>query len=204
MSLPEATRAPNDRTLDRPRTSPGDGDLRRLEGAQARYLHRRPAPPVTRIVVLGAGFGGLELTTRLSDEFGTDVDVVLIDKTEDFVFGFSKLDVMFGRTGSEQVRHPYRDFIKPGVQFVQSTIRLIDPSARRVDTDAGVFDGDVLVVVLGADLQPEATPGLLEGGYDFSHRSRSLRASRRARRLRRRPGRRRRDLDAVQVPARAE
>jgi sulfide:quinone oxidoreductase len=122
---------------------------------------------VTRIVVLGAGFGGLELTTRLSDGFGTDVDLVLIDKTEDFVFGFSKLDVMFGRVGSEQVRHPYRDFIKPGVRFVQSRIRAIDPSAKRVDTDAGTFDADVLVVALGADLQPEATPGLLDGGHDF-------------------------------------
>ena len=50
-----------------------------------------------RVVVLGAGFGGLELTTRLSEEFGADVDVVLIDKSDDFVFGFSKLEVMFGR-----------------------------------------------------------------------------------------------------------
>jgi sulfide:quinone oxidoreductase len=120
-----------------------------------------------RIVVLGAGFGGLELTTRLSDAFGTDADVVLIDKTEEFVFGFSKLDVMFGHAQHEQVRHPYRDFVKPGVQFVQTTIRSIDPNAKRVETDAGTFDADVLVVALGADLHPEATPGLVEGGYDF-------------------------------------
>ena len=120
-----------------------------------------------RVVVLGAGFGGLELTTRLSEEFGADVDVVLIDKTDDFVFGFSKLEVMFGRARSEQVRHPYRDFVKPGVQFVQSTIRSIDPNAKRVETDAGTFDADILVVALGADLHPEATPGLLDGGYEF-------------------------------------
>jgi sulfide:quinone oxidoreductase len=120
-----------------------------------------------RVVVLGAGFGGLELTTRLSDEFGNDVDIVLIDKTPEFVFGFSKLDVMFGRTTSEQVRHPYRDIVKPGVQFVQATITSIDPNAKRVVTDAGTFDADVLVVALGADLHPEATPGLVEGGYDF-------------------------------------
>ena len=50
-----------------------------------------------RVVVLGAGFGGLELTTRLSEEFGDDVDVVLIDQDDEFVFGFSKLEVMFGR-----------------------------------------------------------------------------------------------------------
>ena len=51
-----------------------------------------------RVLVLGAGFGGLELTTRLSDELGDAVEVVLIDQAEAFVFGFSKLDVMFGRT----------------------------------------------------------------------------------------------------------
>src|SRR2546421_482063 len=120
-----------------------------------------------RVVVLGAGFGGLELTTRLSEEFAADVEVVLIDKSDDFVFGFSKLEVMFGRAPSEQVRHPYRDFVKPGVRFVQSTVRAIDPNTKRVETDAGPFDADVLVVALGADLHPEATPGLVEGGHEF-------------------------------------
>ena len=52
---------------------------------------------MVRILVLGAGFGGLELTTLLSEEAGDDLDIVLIDKAEGFVFGFSKLDVMFGR-----------------------------------------------------------------------------------------------------------
>jgi sulfide:quinone oxidoreductase len=120
-----------------------------------------------RIVVLGAGFGGLELSTKLSDEFGADVDIVLIDKTEEFVFGFSKLDVMFGHAQDQAVRHSYRDFVKPGVQFVQTTIRSIDPNAKRVETDNGTFDADILVVALGADLHPEATPGFVEDGYDF-------------------------------------
>ena len=51
----------------------------------------------TRVLVLGAGFGGLELTTILSDAFGDAIDILLIDKGDAFVFGFSKLDVMFGR-----------------------------------------------------------------------------------------------------------
>jgi sulfide:quinone oxidoreductase len=123
--------------------------------------------PAVRVVVLGAGFGGLELTTRLSDELGGDADVVLIDRTEAFVFGFSKLDVMFGHARPEAVRHLYRDLVKPGVRFVQAAITAIDPVAKRVDTDAGSFDADVLVVALGADLHPDATPGLLEGGHEF-------------------------------------
>jgi len=120
-----------------------------------------------RVLVLGAGFGGLELTTRLSEEFGDDVDVVLIDQSDGFVFGFSKLAVMFGRALSATVRHPYSDFVKPGVRFVQTTIRSIDPSAKRVETDAGSFEADFMVVALGADLDPTATPGLVEGGHEF-------------------------------------
>lgn len=120
-----------------------------------------------RIVVLGAGFGGLELTTRLSEEFGDSVDVILIDQSDGFIFGFSKLDVMFGRALPTAVRHSYADFVKPGVRFVQSTVRSIDPAAKRVETDAGTFDADVLVVALGADLHPDATPGLVEGGHEF-------------------------------------
>jgi sulfide:quinone oxidoreductase len=120
-----------------------------------------------RVLVLGAGFGGLELTTRLSEEFGDGLDVVLIDQHDAFVFGFSKLDVMFGRAVSADVRHSYRDAVKPGVRFVQATVESIDPVAKRVQTNAGPFEADVLVVALGADLDPAATPGLLEGGHEF-------------------------------------
>jgi sulfide:quinone oxidoreductase len=120
-----------------------------------------------RVVVLGAGFGGLELTTILSDAFGDAIDVVLVDKGDSFVFGFSKLDVMFGRQLPAAVRHPYRDIVKPGVRFVQTTVRSIDPTARQTVTDAGTFDADVLVVALGADYDLAATPGLVDGGNEF-------------------------------------
>jgi sulfide:quinone oxidoreductase len=74
---------------------------------------------------------------------------------------------MFGRELPTAVRHRYRDLVKPGVRFVQADILAIDPVARSVQTDVGGFDADVLVVALGADLVPESTPGLVEGGYEF-------------------------------------
>jgi sulfide:quinone oxidoreductase len=113
-----------------------------------------------RILVLGAGFGGLELATILSDELGDDAGVTLIDSGEAFVFGYAKLDVLFGHRSPEEVRLPYADFGKPGVTFLRETITAIDPEARRVTTDAGVHDADVLVVALGADYDYGATPGL--------------------------------------------
>src|SRR5262245_19144257 len=121
----------------------------------------------TRVVVLGAGFGGLELATILSEELGEDADVVLIEKGDAFVFGYSKLDVMFGRETPEAVRLPYRDFVKPGVRFANETIRAIDPERRGVRTEGGEYEADILVVALGADYDFEATPGLAEAGNEF-------------------------------------
>jgi sulfide:quinone oxidoreductase len=121
----------------------------------------------THVVILGAGFGGLELATRLSDAVADKVRVTLIDKNDAFVFGFSKLDVMFGRETLSEVSISYGDIAKPGVEFRQETVTSIDPETRRVVTDVATYDADILVVALGADYDAAATPGLLEDGYEF-------------------------------------
>jgi sulfide:quinone oxidoreductase len=121
----------------------------------------------TRVLVLGAGFGGLELGSMLSEALLDEVEVTLIDKSDCFVFGYSKLDVMFGRATADAVRLPYREYVKPGVRLLQETITSIDPEARRVLTDAGSHEADVLVVALGAEYDTSATPGLAESGDEF-------------------------------------
>jgi sulfide:quinone oxidoreductase len=120
-----------------------------------------------RVLVLGAGFGGLELSTMLSEASGGEIDVTLIDKGDSFVFGFSKLDLMFGRELPDAVRMAYADIAKPGVTVLRETVTAIDPEARRVTTDAGTHEADVLVIALGADYDIDATPGLAEGGNEF-------------------------------------
>ena len=120
-----------------------------------------------RIVILGAGFGGLELSTTLSEALGETAAITLIDQADAFVFGFSKLDVMFGRATAESVRLPYAEFTKPGVTFKRETVRAIDPVARRATTDAGVHEADVLVIALGADYDAAVTPGLELGVNEF-------------------------------------
>ena len=122
-----------------------------------------------RVLILGAGFGGLELATTLSETGGGEAfDVTVIDKSDAFVFGYSKLDVMFGRTTLDAVRLPYSAIAKPGVRILQETITAIDPQARRVSTDAGVHESDVLVVALGADYVYDETPGLVEANEFYS------------------------------------
>jgi sulfide:quinone oxidoreductase len=120
-----------------------------------------------RVLVLGAGFGGLELATVLSDALGDEIDVTLLDRSDAFVFGYSKLDVMFGRSTLDAVRLPYSALAKPGVRFLRETVTAIDPEARRVTTDAGEHEADFLLLALGADYDFAATPGLAEGGNEF-------------------------------------
>ncbi len=121
----------------------------------------------TSVLVLGAGFGGLELCTRLSEELGDQVDITLIDRADAFVFGFSKLDVMFGKQAPGAVRMHYGDLTTPHVRFRQETVTAIDPVRRLVVTDLDTYEADVLVVALGADYDLAATPGLAEAGNEF-------------------------------------
>jgi sulfide:quinone oxidoreductase len=119
------------------------------------------------VLILGAGFGGLELATRLSETLADAVRVTLLDRDDSFVFGYSKLELMLGRQSAEDVRLPYSSIDKEGVEFRQETVTGIDPSARRVTTDAGSYDADFLVVAMGADYDMDATPGLQEGGFEY-------------------------------------
>ncbi len=120
-----------------------------------------------RVVVLGAGFGGLEITAALSERMGDHLDLTLIDKNESFFFGYAKLDVMFGRRSARSVKHPYGKIRMPGVKFRQENTIAIDPVSRRVTTENGTYETDILVIALGADYDISATPGLSDAGYEF-------------------------------------
>lgn len=120
-----------------------------------------------RVVVLGAGFGGLELTSMLSEAMGDDLDLTLIDQHDTFYFGFSKLDVMFGHKKPGSVKIPYSSIAKPGVKFSKETIIAIDHVNKVVTTQTRTHKADILVVALGANYDIHATPGLTEHGNEY-------------------------------------
>lgn len=120
-----------------------------------------------KVTVLGAGFGGLELSSILSERIGNKLDLTLIDQNDSFYFGFSKFDVMFGRKTTDAIKIYYRNIAKPGVTFKQETVIAIDPVTKKVTTQQDVYKADILVVALGANYDIAATPGLAEGGNEF-------------------------------------
>jgi sulfide:quinone oxidoreductase len=120
-----------------------------------------------QVLILGAGFAGLELASRLSDSLSDAVSVTLIDQSDSFHFGFSKIDVLLGRRSAADVLLHYRDVDKEAVEFRQERVTGIDPEARRVSTERGSYDADFLVVALGAGYDFAATPGFEAGGLEY-------------------------------------
>ena len=104
--------------------------------------------------------------------------MTLIDAGDAFVFGYSKLDVMFGRTGLDAVRLPYSAISKPGVRFVQERVTAIDPERKSATTDGGTYEGDFLVVALGADYDFDAHAGARRGERVLLRRGRGAAAPR--------------------------
>ena len=77
------------------------------------------------------------MCSTLSAALGADVDVTLIDRADAFTFGYSKLDVLFGKAALEDVRLPYRRVLKPGVRFLQESGI---PPERMVPSGRGEYE----------------------------------------------------------------
>jgi len=121
-----------------------------------------------RILILGGGFGGLEVATRLRGTLDETYEITIVDKKDFFSIGFAKFELMFGRRQPEECKSYYSQLENQGIRFLQAEIESIDAQSRQVETSAGALSADILVVALGVELAPEATPGFLEsGGHTF-------------------------------------
>ncbi len=89
--------------------------------------------------------------------------MTLIDKNDAFVFGYSKLDLLFRDAAPEAVRLPYAEFVKPGVRLLRETVTAIDPEAKRVTTDVGEHEADLPGDRARRRLRPRGDAGAGQG-----------------------------------------
>lgn len=121
-----------------------------------------------RVVILGAGFGGLTAAAALDPLARVGkADVTLIDKNAYFSMGFSMQWVMAGRRKRQEGQRPYTALTMRHVKFFQEEIVALDTQRRAVQTQAHHLAYDHLVIALGAELAPETVPGLAEGAYNL-------------------------------------
>jgi sulfide:quinone oxidoreductase len=119
-----------------------------------------------KVLILGAGFGGLELASRLTERLRDQVQVTLIDKSDFFILGYAKLEVLFGKKKPEEIKSYYKN-LSSSIDFRMEEILSIDPERCIVHTNASIYEAEILVIALGADLKIDATPGLAQHGYEF-------------------------------------
>lgn len=119
------------------------------------------------VLVLGGGVGGLITANELRRELDPADRVVVIERERRHLFQPSLLWLMVGRRRRDQIERPLRELLAPGVELVEAEVRSIDPVARRVETTAGVLEGDSLVIALGAEPDRDAVPGYREAVLDF-------------------------------------
>lgn len=119
------------------------------------------------IIVLGGGVGGLIVANELRQLLSSEHRLIVVEKNARHAFAPSFLWVMNGERQPDQITRDVRQLIRPGIEAVISEARMIDLAQRTVQTDTQTLNYDYLVVALGAELNPEAIPGLAEGAHTF-------------------------------------
>ena len=120
------------------------------------------------VLILGGGIGGLTAATHLRRLSPSEHRVVLVERSQTFAACMSHLWVMTGeRQDVAEGQRDLSELTASGIEVVQAEIQAIDPGARSVETTAGTFEGDYLIVALGAEKVPETVPGLAEAGLNL-------------------------------------
>lgn len=139
-----------------------------------------------RVVILGGGTGGAVAAKRLAQWARPgEVEVTLIDRSPWHEYRPSYLWIMTGRRTTDDVRRPLKLLEgRYGTRVVQAAVTAIDPDQHRVDTDAGPFEYDTLIVALGAaiadrdDLAGLHAPWEIDGALALRDQLRDFRGGR--------------------------
>lgn len=119
------------------------------------------------IIILGGGFGGVVTANRLNRHLKGGADVVLIDRETRHIFSPSFLWLMLGLREPEGICKDLKPLERKGIRYVNAEIKGINLSGRKVETSAGGFDYDYLVISLGAELDPDRVPGFAHSAYNL-------------------------------------
>jgi sulfide:quinone oxidoreductase len=119
------------------------------------------------VVILGGGIGGLATARALRRRLSRRHRIILVDRERQHVFAPSLLWLMTGQRWPEQLQRPLTALAPRGVELLVGEVERIEPEARRVILNGRPVEWDYLVISLGAELAPEAIPGLREAGYNL-------------------------------------
>jgi NADH dehydrogenase len=125
---------------------------------------------VPRVVVVGGGFGGLEVCRRLARAARRgEIELTLIDKENFFQFNPLLPEVATGAVETRHIVYPLRAFCRPRkIRFLRNKIRAVDPEKKMLLLHNDLFvPYDKLIIAVGSTTNFFGIPGAAEHSFVF-------------------------------------
>lgn len=122
---------------------------------------------MTTTLILGGGFGGMACARALRAALPAEHKIIVVDRAPLFFVGATKTWLMLGEKTPEEITRARGALLPPGIDLIQADVLRIDAATRDVQTTAGAFRGDHLVIALGCEQEIGAVPGLAESAHSF-------------------------------------
>jgi NADH:ubiquinone reductase (H+-translocating) len=124
-----------------------------------------------KVVILGAGYGGLMTTVRLQKALGVnEADITLVNKN-DYHYETTWLhEASAGTLHHDRCRYKIEEVIdRSKVNFVKGTVVKIIPQENKVILEDGELTYDYLVVALGAESETFGIKGIKENAFSITN-----------------------------------
>ena len=120
-----------------------------------------------KIVIIGAGFGGLRFLYDIKKQFKDEMEIVIVDERETSLEKPSLVEVALAGKPVSHTQIPIRNIARSQkVEFVNSRASKIVPEENLVTLKNGSnINYDYLVIAAGAVKNYDALPGFKEHGY---------------------------------------
>ncbi|RXK18108.1 NAD(P)/FAD-dependent oxidoreductase [Macrococcus sp. DPC7161] len=124
-----------------------------------------------KVVVLGAGYAGLQTVTKLQKLVSAqDCDITLINKNEYHYESTWLHEASAGTRSYEDCLYPIKNVLNnEKVKFVVAEVTKIDRDAKIVETSNGSFNFDILVVALGFESETFGISGMKEHAFQIEN-----------------------------------
>jgi sulfide:quinone oxidoreductase len=119
------------------------------------------------ILILGGGVGGVITARELRKRLSRVHRIVLVDREREHLFAPSLLWLMVGQRQAESIKTPLTRLERKGIEIRIGEVEHLELASRRVTVAGTALDADFLVIALGAELNPNAMPGLADAGHNF-------------------------------------